>query len=126
MRCAGFSLIQLSIVITVIGIVIAATLPGNQGGTQIARQGNTSEKMAKIEQALKGWRTANRVYPCPAVGALRSSDINFGKATGAAGTCAGAITDGNTVGGVVPTRTLGLSDDDMLDNWGRTFYLCRR
>ena len=120
---AGFSLIQLSIILTVVAVMAAAALPGGAQRSDLSKQDVTLDHMTKIEHALQGIRTADAAYPCPADGTLAKSNANFGKPIGTPGTCNGAnFSDGrNVVGGTVPIRALGLPDEMLLDGWGRRF-----
>ncbi len=185
----GFSLVQVSIIIAVAGIILSSVIPGGESNSDIEKNRITREKMEKIELATQGFMAAKLRRPCPADGTLANTNINFGKEdtnygscssanfftqstpvtkTGATTTASSAVatTLNNTTGlaigmlvtgtniaanthilsvdsatqitfdkyaagasgtltfttvaaGVVPTKTLGLPDDYMLDGYGR-------
>ncbi len=123
----GFTLIQMSILVTILGLTLAATLPGGKEGSAIERQLSTEEKLDAIQRAMSGYRVANTRLPCPADGRLAPTDANFGIAAPDNGTCTGgspaASLSGSTdvVGGMIPVRTLGLDDSYAVDGYGRRF-----
>ena len=137
----GFSLIEISIVLVVIGLIISggllAVAPVIQGGKVNESKG----KLDRIEQALTLYVIQNGCLPCPADGSLTSTSANAGwseDSTNAAfyGPSAGAPNNrpcsntgcttsagAATAMGVVPWKTLGLSEADILDAWaGRVSY----
>ena len=117
----GFSLIQLCILLAVVGVALAATLPGGEKGSDSAKYAETLRKMETIEQAMQGWRTVNKKYPCPAIGATAPTAATFGAEAATPGTCTGTMVSGNTVGGIVPVQTLGLDKSYAVDGWGKRF-----
>src|SRR5690606_28342881 len=130
---SGFSLIQICMVIAIASLMLAAVLPGGRMGSDADKRILTMQRMEKIEAALRTFMYKNKRLPCPADGSLRPGNSNFGKELGALHYyryCASMSYDpGNdsnpfidipdSVAGVVPTRALGLPDEDMLDGWGR-------
>ena len=132
----GFSLVELAIVVTIIGVLLVATLDIGAGQIEMSRIKQTQEKLAKIEQAIKVYYKTNGRLPCPANGELPAAHASYGvsgwnnpsNATSNAN-CNGSnfampnttVTgnpDGDVYIGVVPTVSLGLSDAYMLDSWG--------
>src|SRR5438045_3526247 len=124
---AGFSLIQISILLAVGGLMAAASLPGGDAGDTNARVRQTYKRMTRIEDAMKSFMTANQRRPCPASGTYAESSQYFGREAATPGTCTGStpasdFTDGgNIVAGVVPTKALNLPDEFMYDGFGRRF-----
>lgn len=190
-RKQGFSLIQISMLIAVSGIILASVLPAGEMGSDIEKERITQKKMEKIEEATQAFMMGNLRRPCPADGTLTIGDANFGKEDPNPGSCSGAnffnmttpltmtatttsgsaivnigggsdlnyvqlgmlvtgtdiadnshvfkimtstqmildkpaatsgtntITFRSLAAGVVPVRSLGLSDDYMLDGYGR-------
>lgn len=132
---SGFSLIQVSIIVAVAGLVLAATLPGGLSGDYNAKLLSTTQKMQRIDDAMRGYMAANGYRPCPADGQYPLNSQYFGVAVSdTSGGCSGtapapevplsytsgvAPDDIKIVGGVVPTKTLGLPDDYAFDAWGR-------
>jgi hypothetical protein len=126
---AGFSLIQISILLTVASLVIVAVLPSTQ--SKISLDATNTTKMNAIIAALRQYQAATCSLPCPADPTLPMGDNNWGRAaansgTGSPGNCIGgtpaaayADTTQHIAIGMVPVFTLGLSYDYALDGWRR-------
>ena len=133
----GFSLIELSVVVLIIGILIYMTLAMGRQQLQIARIKQTQYKEQKIQTALAVYLKTYGRLPCPADGTLPNTSQYFGVQGGQAGysnpssangdaTCPSSnlLTDysiPNLYVGVVPTADLGMSADSMVDGWGNRF-----
>lgn len=132
-RIAGFSLIEFAILMIIFGgLAAAATLLGDKW---IEKEEHKSSKLnAKtVEEALDAYRKVNKRLPCPADPALNPGDAGFGEELYTGGVCAGTLPaaaggSGNAVVGVLPTKTLGLGENLVTDNWGNRFdyYLDKR
>jgi hypothetical protein len=129
---SGFSLIEMSIIITVFAVLSVSILAGRENVVEAEQVENISAKLDKIEAALKFYLKANSVLPCPARRDIAYGDAGFGESVSCApATAAAAPTGTINVGaagddyqlrvGAIPTRTLGLPDDYALDPWGRQF-----
>ena len=130
---AGFSLIVVSILLTVGALIFVSVLPGQEAGDVNIKMANNTKKLERVEEAMRGFMAANGRRPCPADGQYAINTANFGKEAAIAGTCTGSTPaaplgpdagTGYVVGGVIPTRSLGLSDDYQFDEFGRRLYLC--
>lgn len=122
---------------TVAALVMVSVLPGQEAGNSLRKSATTVERMMKIERATTGFMAAYGRRPCPADGQYGVDTANFGIEAANPGTCTGGTPaapmgpdagTGNVVAGVVPTKTLGLSDDYAFDEWGRriTYVVDRR
>jgi hypothetical protein len=84
------------------------------------RRAATRQKLEGVETALALFVSQNRRLPCPADGRINGAgnDVNLGlEMPQGGGTC--AVAGANTqTHGVVPWRTLGLSEQDVTDGWG--------
>ena len=125
-RCSGFSLLELSIVVVIVGIMIASIMPAVSYKARVEKRMELLQKMDAIEQALQAFRVQNDRLPCPADITMNDANANFGVEAATPGTCTGgtpAATSPATdvVLGGVPVRTLGLEDDMAYDAWGRAF-----
>ena len=134
----GFTLIELSIVVIVLGLIAGGIMAALTQNTRREKQISLIQKMDAIELALTKFVKKNGYIPCPADGTYAVTVANFGKAGGTAGggTCINGATydgngnrtadttpptanfsSGNTVGGVAPVRTLELPDGYAFDPW---------
>jgi len=139
-KLAGFTLIELAMVLVVIGTVTAMGVSMGSSMIQSAQKVSTNQKLDAIETALMAYRRAYNRLPCPADPTLTDVAANsatFGYEAGAAGTCTathiasytipspGSTTNipggTNVVEGAVPVRTLNLPDEYQFDGWGRKF-----
>lgn len=105
---AGFSLLEMSIVLALIGLLLAGMLPAISGQIEQQRRNETRKQLDEIKDALIGYAMVNGRLPCPA---LASAITN----TASAGVLDCTISTGV---GVVPWVTLGTSETDA---WGRRF-----
>lgn len=121
----GFSLIELSIVLAIIGVTLGGALTLGTKQSEASKLKETNIKLDQIEQALEQYVTLHQRLPCPADGTSvmdAPSSNQFGIEGEASSTgCTGSnMNDGSTVyAGVVPVKTLGLPDNAMIDGWGK-------
>ncbi len=130
----GYTLIELSIVIVILGLLISNGLQLYQRRSEAQKQDETLLKMQEIAIALQGFYDRNGFLPCPAPGNATPTTAIEVPAGGGTSYFAGEAVAYDTANdachepqggvttnldGAVPTRTLNLSDDMMLDAWGR-------
>jgi prepilin-type N-terminal cleavage/methylation domain-containing protein len=119
-RGAGFTLIELIVVIAILGLV--ATLMIGMSASLISQQRiqTTRARLANIDTALTLFVTQYKRLPCPADGTRTSAASDAGTENITAGgpprTCASNQRDG-----VVPWRAVGLTAADAEDGWGNRF-----
>jgi prepilin-type N-terminal cleavage/methylation domain-containing protein len=101
---AGFSLIELSIVLIVFGLLASGTVGSLSGQRRLADERRAQRQLDETLEALYGFAITNGRLPCPAEATLASSDE-------AAGREACPLEHG-----VLPWRTLGVTE---LDPWGQ-------
>ncbi len=75
---AGFSLIQICLLLTVASILVVSVMPGGERGSDMARDALTIERMQKIEEATQAFIAKNLRRPCPSDVTLAASDSNMG------------------------------------------------
>lgn len=119
---AGFSLIEVAIVLVVIGLLLSGGLLAISPVVEQSKVSETKAKMARIEAALQAHVIANQCLPCPALATRPSTtDASAGLSeiggTGSAATC-GTCDITETGQGVVPWRNIGLSEADVTDSFG--------
>jgi type II secretory pathway pseudopilin PulG len=143
-KTLGFSLAEMAIIIAVASALAVSTLawvkPTATDTTD--KQKITLQRMDAIQDALKFFIQRKGRLPCPANPSYPSTgttaygfptggstlqgyyaDENLKHSVSADPVCSFAILTGGTVSqaGAVPTRTLGLPAEYMLDGWGRKF-----
>lgn len=108
---AGFSLVEMAIVLTIVALLMAGLIPSISGQIDQKRTAETRIKLDEIQQALIGFAVANGRLPCPATAASNGAESYVG-AVGAS-----ACTSFNN--GFIPAVTLGIaSESDSLGNQG--------
>jgi prepilin-type N-terminal cleavage/methylation domain-containing protein len=147
-RRQGFTLLEMSIVLVIIGVILAGGAVTFGASIQQRQYNETKDKLTFLQKTLRDyWLTFGRL-PCPAdistYNNLQTAGANnnFGKETTATnGACTGAqfvynrdtgttancdYSDSNhmncTYGGMIPTKTLQLPDDYAFDGWGRRIF----
>lgn len=129
-RDCGFSLLELAIVLTIVGFLMAGLLPTLSSQVETQRIRDTRKQLDEIKDALIGYATANGRLPCPA---SSTSNGNESFCTSASGSCGAEIISPtptpnpghghckNPYDGFVPAASLGLAPVDsqgyMLDGW---------
>lgn len=122
---SGFSLIQVGILLTAASLVAVAMLPAYQ--TKLTSNKNSENKLNSVMVALRNFEISNGRLPCPADAGQTLSSAYYGMeaanqgANCTGGTPAANLSDSsnNVAIGMVPVRTLGLSNDAALDDYGR-------
>jgi hypothetical protein len=126
----GFSLIMVSILLTVAALIFVSVLPGQEAGDANQKTLNSITKLERIEEATRSFMAFHGRRPCPADGQYVENTANFGLEAATPGTCTGGtpsaplgpdIGTGYIVGGTIPTRSLGLPDEYAYDDFGRQF-----
>lgn len=115
----GFTLVEMVVVIAVLGVLFTILIGITRVVVSQQRYQTTRARMANLDNALTVYVSQYRRLPCPADGALASSDPNAGLELPPSGipiTC-----PNNQARGVVPWRALGLTPSDAEDGWGGRF-----
>jgi prepilin-type N-terminal cleavage/methylation domain-containing protein len=103
---AGFTLVEMAIVLTIVALLMAGLLPTISGQIEQQRRNETRKKLDEIQQALIGYAVMNGSLPCPTT-QIDPANANYGSADT---TCAGAAAEG-----YLPWKTLGVTETDA---WG--------
>ena len=106
----GFSLVEVSVVILIMGLLLGGLMMPLSMQRENARLREAAEKLASVQEAVQGFALVNGALPCPAT---PGSD---GLASPSGGGC-------TVQHGFVPATTLGLNgrrndDNLLLDAWG--------
>jgi len=123
----GFTLIQVSILLILASLVLVNLLPSMRAN--LRSNFDSTTKLNAVLFALRGYEAAHASLPCPADASQPIGSTSYGTAAANPGTstnCSGGAPAANYVDaanniaiGMVPVRTLGLSNDYALDGYGR-------
>ncbi len=105
-RLAGFTLVELAIVVAVVGFLLGAFLVPLRAQIEATRVRETERTLGEIRDALIGYAMTRGALPCPDV-------VSDGIDGAAPATCTGTA-----LAGVLPFQTLGVP---RADAWGRYF-----
>ena len=113
--CAGFTLVEIAIVLVVVGLLIGSILGPLSNQASSKRVKETEAQLKEIHEALMGFVAINGRLPCPAW-----TDSNGGEDSVSVGISG---CRNRTLMGYVPMVALGLSGPTdtnhlLLDSWG--------
>jgi len=107
----GFSLVELSIVIAVLG-VLAVMFSSNFGSFyQLSNVEQTNKRVKDIKGLLVNFVVVNKYMPCP------DTDNNGVENRTTVSTSLGNVDRCTASSGTIPYLDLGLSEDDIYDEW---------
>jgi prepilin-type N-terminal cleavage/methylation domain-containing protein len=111
----GFSLIELSVVVLIIGIVMTMGIGAWTANLENQALAATAQRQAAVKEALIGYLRRNKRLPCPDTDFTAPDGVeNRATAGNPATACSARF-------GVLPYVTLGLARDAVRDGWGN-FY----
>jgi prepilin-type N-terminal cleavage/methylation domain-containing protein len=114
-RSRGFTLIEIVVVMLIIAVLIAMAAALTRGVAAAQKRSLTATRMAGVDTAIILFVQQQRRLPCPADGTKASSANGAGLEEGGGG---GACSN-NQQHGVVPWRTLGITETESTDGWDR-------
>lgn len=133
--CRGFTLLELSIVLLIIGVIVGGGAVLFAQSVQQKQIDGTQARLAVLQKALLDFRTVFNRLPCPADAELdpvatgnnlfgrEAVTLSGGNPTGCNNTAGGPpktnFVSGNYFQGLVPTNTLNLPDEYAFDGWGQ-------
>ena len=120
----AYSLIELSIVITIIAIMVTGILGVEVGNSNIKKAEMTKERMKVIYKALITHVVRNGFLPCPAGITYDKSDVVLGSSVSSCVAGNGIYQSSSSTNlrwGAIPAITLNLPSEYMMDGWGSKF-----
>ncbi len=120
----AFSLIELSIVITIVSVVITGAIAVSITKINNLKVEAAQNRINTIYKAIGFYLTTNSRLPCPApITTVKTSSSNYGNSAGAAGTCSESgvytsVANPNIVYGMIPVQDLGLGAEMAEDGFG--------
>lgn len=117
----GFSLLELSIVLTIIAIVVASGLTLSTAKTQQLKMVNSYDELKEIEKAMAVYVNTNGCLPYPAPVAATPGSATYGREPVANAKCATTGGAGLVLEGAVPFYSLGLPDEYSADDWNTRY-----
>lgn len=109
---SGFTLVEIAIVLTIIGILLGSGIVALNGIMDDVRYRTTQDRLRGVSQALAVYAQNYMYMPCPANPAV--SPVT-GRAIAACGTY---TPGGNGAIGIVPYATIGLTQEQARDGYG--------
>ncbi len=110
---AGFSLIEIAIVLTIMGLLSGMAVPALLKYRQYGQFEVTRQRQEMILKSLATHLLVTHQVPCPANPAAKQSEFGFARLMCTAPT--------KYLVGIVPFRTLGLPESMAKDGFGRYF-----
>lgn len=123
-REAGFTLIEMAIVIVIAGMILTFVISALGTGQNNRRDSLTRERMALIAKTLANYAAQYNRLPCSAnPNPTLAADLPLGVERGSGVTNAPTVCAAAAVNheGILPFRTLGLPEEMAKDAWGRYF-----
>lgn len=129
---AGFSLIEVSIVVLIVSVMASSSLKLLGKKNNASDKAKTSKKLQFVSRALQVYYDEHNKLPCPARYDLKVTNANFGSVatTNNSAPCSisnvseisiyrGNENRANIMIGAIPFVTLGIPPRYMFDEWGR-------
>jgi len=124
MRPQGFTLVEMSVVLVIAGLVLAAVMTAGTAQIAQTRIITTKSKEEAVRTALITFIARNNRLPCPAVPTLEPDDDGYGVAADSPG-CTNVPSYGAGADivytGVLPWSSLGLSSESASDGYYNRF-----
>lgn len=117
----GFTIVELAVVIAIIALIISTTVAVGVTRIEAQKLRTTDNRMAFLVRAIDSYIEMYGHLPCPADGALASTDDDFGWGLGTNGLdgceAANLLDSDEVVAGAVPVINLGVDPRAAIDGW---------
>lgn len=113
----GFTLVEIVVVLIIVSVLISMAAVMTRGVVAAQKRSLTATRLAGLDAALAQFVSQQKRLPCPADGTVGPGvnglglEANPNPNTG--------CTAASLQNGVVPWRSLGLTEQDATDGWGR-------
>jgi type II secretory pathway pseudopilin PulG len=116
----GFTLIEIAVLTLVFGIFLLGTVAGLSPVLKKVKIDATHNNFKNIMESLSIYAQKNNRIPCPANPnqAAVAPPYGFEIGSGANGDQIGNCNALNPPEGIIPFKTLGISEEEILDGWG--------
>jgi prepilin-type N-terminal cleavage/methylation domain-containing protein len=125
LSCRGFSIVEMAVVLTVIGMIAGAALAVTAAKQESDKAKLSQQRIEFILEAVEDFVAKNGFIPCPADPLLDFQNPDFGFSVldcVSSSECTTILIGGASLcAGTVPVRSLGISHQLMLDGWNRKF-----
>lgn len=116
----GFTIIEIAIVLAIIGIFLGFVLRLVIPGLEYMRVISTESKLERVADRLASFAIKNNRLPCPALpDGSGVEPFGYEIDSGANGDSPNTTCYGSDTEGIIPFMTLGISQEDIEDGWGR-------
>ena len=121
---SGFTLVEMSIVLIIVGLLITAVFPALTALRTNAQQNLTNSNLQTLLRATAVYVQANGCLPCPTPAGTVGPTFGVIGITGNGAACSGVRINGvtsvcSTPEGIPPFASLGLPSATAHDGWGR-------
>jgi len=120
----GFSLLEMSITILILSILLIGGINFICYLTALSKKQTTERKITDLKKEIEKYVLENKKLPCPADLSVSGESNNYGVENRDSNTnkCSDTQTSGyfineNLIYGLIPTKTLELTDDFTTDGW---------
>ncbi len=113
MNNQGFTLFLVPVILLFVGLFLAETLQKAEVKT-FYEEVQTQSTMERVEKVLAAYAHRNNRVPCPADPSVAPGTASFGQEENGGTRAAPCLVQE----GIVPFRTLGLTESDIKDEWG--------
>lgn len=120
-RTTGFTLVEMSVVLVISGLLIATAITAGTAQITQSRILSTKSKEESVKLALISFIARNNRLPCPAIPTLEPGELGYGVEADTPGTCTGVPSSSGVYTGVLPWSSMGMSNESASDGYYNRF-----